>query len=267
MGKARVSPLKPVTIPRLELTAAVVSVKISQWLGEELDYQDVSEFFWTDSKVVIGYISNTTSRFHVFVANRLQQIHDHTKPQQWRYISSQSNPADAASHVQLDLKPQPLDPDDPEVEKVTSLVTHTSKGYPNHFETSRLDRFSNWFRAKRAVAVCLRFKRCLKEGKKSERVKPACYQPVNMEEIGRAEKEIICCIQYEHFKDEIQALSSLQTGVEFRDRKKAKQRNLDLKKCSSLYLDTEGWLVGTTDTDSSKHPCVYARRIRTSVGL
>lgn len=97
MGKARVTPLKPVTIPRLELTAAVVSVKISQWLGEELDYQDVSEFFWTDSKVVIGYISNTTSRFHVFVANRLQQTHDHTKPQQWQYISSQSNPADAAS--------------------------------------------------------------------------------------------------------------------------------------------------------------------------
>ena len=48
MGKARVTPLKPVTIPRLELTAAVVSVKISQWLGEELDYQDVSEFFWTE---------------------------------------------------------------------------------------------------------------------------------------------------------------------------------------------------------------------------
>ncbi|XP_015780688.1 PREDICTED: uncharacterized protein LOC107358601 [Acropora digitifera] len=97
MGKARVTPLKPVTIPRLELTAAVVSVKISQWLGEELDYQDVSEFFWTDSKVVTGYISHTTSRFHVFVANRLQQIHDHTKPQQWQCISSQSNPADAAA--------------------------------------------------------------------------------------------------------------------------------------------------------------------------
>lgn len=97
MGKARVTPLKPVTIPNLELTAAVVSVKISQWLGEELDYQDVSEFFWTDSQVVMGYISNTASHFHVFVENRLQQIHDHTKPQQRQYIKSQSNPADAAS--------------------------------------------------------------------------------------------------------------------------------------------------------------------------
>ena len=301
MRKARVTPLKPVTIPRLELTAAVVSVKLSQWLGEELDYQDVSEFFWTDSKVVIGYISNTTSRFHVFVANRLQQIHDHTKPQQWQYISSQSNPADAASRglraqqlvdddsrwlrgpdflwrpfpyqEQIDLKPQPLDPDDPEVKKVTSLMTHTSKGYPNHFETPRLDRFASWFRAKRAVAVCLRLKRCLKKGKKSERVRPACYQPVNVEEMGRAKKEIIRCLQYEHFKDEILALSSLQTGVEFHDRKKAKQRNLDLKKCSSLYrldpyLDTEGLLrIGgrlrnASISEGAKHPVILPRRSR-----
>lgn len=299
MGKARVTPLKPVTIPRLELTAAVVSVKISQWLGEELDYQGVSEYFWTDSQVVLGYISNTTSRFHVFVANRLQQIHDHTKPQQWQYINSQSNPADAASRglraqqlvdddtrwlrgpdflwqpfpyqVQIESKPQPLDPGDPEVKKVTSLMTHTSKGYPSHFETSRLDRFSNWFRAKRAIAVCLRFKCCLKKGKKSKGIKPACYQPVNMEEIGRAEKEIIGCLQYEHFKDEIQALSTLQTGGEFRNRKKAKQRNLDLKKCSSLYrldpyLDTDGLLrVGgrlrnASISEGAKHPVILPRR-------
>ena len=88
MGKARVAPLKFITVPRLELQAAVVSIKISQWLLKELDYQDVSEFFWTDSRVVIGYINNETKRFHTFVANRIQQIHDHTSPQQWQYIES-----------------------------------------------------------------------------------------------------------------------------------------------------------------------------------
>ena len=66
-----------------------------------------------------------------------------------------------------------------------------------------------------------------------------------MEEIGRAGKAIIHFLQYEHFKDEILALSSLQTGVEFHDRKKAKQCNLDLKTSSSLYrldpyLDIDG---------------------------
>ena len=97
MGKARVAPLKAVTIPRLELTAAVVSVRISRWLGQELDYKNVSEFFWTDNKIVLGFINSTSRRFHVYVANRLQEIHDHTTPQQWDYVDTHFNPADVAS--------------------------------------------------------------------------------------------------------------------------------------------------------------------------
>ena len=82
MAKSRVTPLKPVTVPRLELTAAVVSTKISAFLQKELKYGCVPEYFWTDSKVVLGYISNEARRFHTFVANRVQTIRDHTSPDQ-----------------------------------------------------------------------------------------------------------------------------------------------------------------------------------------
>jgi hypothetical protein len=91
MGKARVSPLKPVTIPRLELTAALVSVRVSGLLQKELDYQICSETFWTDSQVVLGYIANEARRFHVFVANRIQEIRDHTKTNQWRHVKGEDN--------------------------------------------------------------------------------------------------------------------------------------------------------------------------------
>lgn len=50
IGKARVSPTKLTKIPRLELTAAVVSVAISNMLREELGCADKKEYFWTDSK-------------------------------------------------------------------------------------------------------------------------------------------------------------------------------------------------------------------------
>jgi len=74
MGKSRVAPLKPVTIPRLEPTAAVCSVRISQQLRRELECIIDQEYFWTDSKVVLGYIANESRRFHVFVADRVQEI-------------------------------------------------------------------------------------------------------------------------------------------------------------------------------------------------
>ena len=97
MGKSRVAPLKPVTIPRLELTAAVCSVRIRQRLRLELEYTIDKEYFWTDSRVVLGYIANESRRFHVFVANRVQEIQENTSIDQWKYVESKQNPADEAS--------------------------------------------------------------------------------------------------------------------------------------------------------------------------
>ena len=97
MGKARVTPLKPVTIPRLELTATVVSVRVSEMLRRELRYNEIKKAFWTNSKVVQAYIHNDARRFHTFVVNRVQQIREHTVPDQWKYIEGKKNPADEAS--------------------------------------------------------------------------------------------------------------------------------------------------------------------------
>lgn len=97
IGKARVTPLKSVTVPRLELTAAVLSVRISEQLKRELDIEITDEVFWTDSRVVLGYIANSVRHFHVFVANRVQEIQDKSSVRQWKYVDTKSNPADEAS--------------------------------------------------------------------------------------------------------------------------------------------------------------------------
>ena len=96
IGKARVTPSKVVTIPRLELTAALVSVKVSNMLRTEMKYEE-NEVFWTDSQIVLGYINNDAKRFHIFVANRVQQIKESSKPEQWKYVNTVDNPADHAS--------------------------------------------------------------------------------------------------------------------------------------------------------------------------
>lgn len=97
MGKARVVLLRPMTIPRLELTAALMSVKVSTFLDQELDYENITHTYWTDTKVFLGYIATETKRFHVYVANRVQQIREQTHVKQWSYVTSAENPADIAS--------------------------------------------------------------------------------------------------------------------------------------------------------------------------
>ena len=85
-GKVPCLAIQVCTHPTLGVDSRRCVSQSSQWLGHELDYQDVTEFFLTDSKVAMAYINNVTRRFHVFVANRVQQIHEHTRARQLQYI-------------------------------------------------------------------------------------------------------------------------------------------------------------------------------------
>ena len=97
VGKGRVTPLRHTTIPRLELAAATMSAKMSDFVRNELEYKEIREFFWTDSQAVLGYVNNDAKRFHDYVANRVKQIRDLTDPSSWYYVESHSNPADEVS--------------------------------------------------------------------------------------------------------------------------------------------------------------------------
>ena len=60
---------KLLSIPKLELTAVVLSVKMASLIRKELNFGNIAETFWTDSQVVLAYIRSTTKIFKVFVAN------------------------------------------------------------------------------------------------------------------------------------------------------------------------------------------------------
>lgn len=271
MGKARVAPIRPITIPRLELTAAVLSVKISESVRKELRLQVDFEKYWTDSQVVLGYIQNNARRFHVFVANRIQQIRDLSEPDQWGHVKGQDNPADEASRGltvekfvtcskwlsgpsflwKTDL-PDPekggheihLSAEDPEVKSVSAFATRLK---PMSLESSRFNRFSEWESARNAVALCLKFTTLLKA--KTSQVDP---QPgaktLKLEDLKQAEKTIIKSIQYEAFATEIEILRKLNVNKNnVQSNAKATQRKSEIKGTSALYrldpfLDDEGLL-------------------------
>ena len=96
-SKSRVPRLKTVSVPRLELSAAVLAVRVFQIISTfmNIEFQDVT--FWTDSTIVLYYINNISKRFNTFVANRLTIIHDASTPEKWRHVTSCENPADKSS--------------------------------------------------------------------------------------------------------------------------------------------------------------------------
>ncbi|KAJ8388711.1 hypothetical protein AAFF_G00131200 [Aldrovandia affinis] len=180
MAKARVAPTKLTSIPRLELSAAVVSARLSVMLKNELEMQIDEEFFWTDSQVVLAYINNEARRFHVFVANRVQLIRENTDPNQWYYIDTAENPADHASrglHAsdisstnwlsgpkflwEQEIHPRPhltteLLVGDPEVKAIQVFATKHEPSQPNILNS--LSRFSSWTRLLKVVARIKRLK-------------------------------------------------------------------------------------------------------------
>ena len=62
MGKSRVAPLKQITIPRMELTAAMIAVKMDRMVRKELEVPLMESVFWTDSTTVLKNIENDALR-------------------------------------------------------------------------------------------------------------------------------------------------------------------------------------------------------------
>ena len=87
LAKSKVMPSKgEATVPRLELMGAVIAAQLSETLIRELDCRIDQQYFWTDSAIVLGYISNETKRIKVFVANRVREIRTKTNPNDWHHI-------------------------------------------------------------------------------------------------------------------------------------------------------------------------------------
>ena len=183
----------------------------------------MESFYWTDSKVTLGYITNTAKRFHVFVANRIEQIRSFSTPSQWRHIEGAANPADIASRgmsaaklVQSELWFQGpkfiwehtklqgaeevyhVDQADPEVKKTSVSATHAALA---SLDVSLFQHVSDWYHLKRAIALCMKFidylrtkAQARKEGKPIALQQPIC-KSVTADDLEKAETAILRVVQ------------------------------------------------------------------------
>ena len=107
-AKTRVAPLKPMTIPRLELQAAVLGSRLARSVNEQLELKIAKNAMWTDSRTVLQWLRMEAHHFKPFVAHRVVEISELIDVERWNWVSTTSNPADLATRGKC-----PVAPDDP----------------------------------------------------------------------------------------------------------------------------------------------------------
>ncbi|KAF2347858.1 Retrotransposon Pao, partial [Trinorchestia longiramus] len=96
-GSSKVSPRSATSVPRLELCVAVDASRAHCEVLEELQMSVEATTFYTDSLIVMGYLSNKSKRFSRYVSRRVQMILSASSASQWTYVPTDKNPADIAT--------------------------------------------------------------------------------------------------------------------------------------------------------------------------
>ncbi|KAI5638994.1 pao retrotransposon peptidase domain-containing protein [Phthorimaea operculella] len=97
LAKARVAPSRAhVTMPRLELLAALIASRLYKQVRSALDAINFKTIFWTDSSIALTWITSHGD-WKVFVKNRVEEIRNNTEGCEWRHIAGNLNPADLPS--------------------------------------------------------------------------------------------------------------------------------------------------------------------------
>ncbi|GFY19650.1 integrase catalytic domain-containing protein [Trichonephila clavipes] len=96
LAKSRIAPLKAMSIPKLELMACIIGVRLTDMVKKALSIKYIEEYYWADSTSVLYWI-NHDDIWTVFVKNRVKEIRNLTERKRWRHVPGSENPADLPS--------------------------------------------------------------------------------------------------------------------------------------------------------------------------
>lgn len=222
MAKTKVSPLKPLSVPRLELQAAMLGARLAQSIGSSLTIPIEHRYFWSDSSTVLSWLSSQRRRYHQFVEFRVAEILSLTCIDEWRYVPTKLNVADIATkwgsgpsfqpHQEWYLGPAFLyQPNEAwpinqkvvgaTIEELRPMFLHHEKIMERTFDWTR---FSNWNRLIRTAAYVYRAIAIFKRRRNTR----SSYKILQKDEFAKAEAAVVRQIQAEEYPDEIALLGN-----------------------------------------------------------
>ncbi|XP_062710849.1 uncharacterized protein LOC134288933 [Aedes albopictus] len=250
-AKTKVAPLKPISIPRLELQAGLIGCRLMETVCEALDLPLEKRYVWTDSKTCLAWVRSDSRRYHPYIGFRVGEILSISVVEEWHYVPSKHNVADDATKWGVGPSFSPSSrwytgPDFlyssekewpkqqlKELETEEDLRVMFHQHHHQHAKSQPLvdvDRFSNWIRLLRATAYFVRavnmFRKSHQEG-----------VLLSSQDLQQAENLLWRQVQFEAFPDEYYVLEFNKANPE-KEQKQIERRSPLYEQ--SPYMDDAG---------------------------